>query len=111
MSSEFVGLPRGAGSGPHVPWTSSIALSRFVWAVQLSVGAGSGPRLGCYRVALAAWIRKLDILASGSEGGAPASNADEAMLDWLVVFVRSNWTPREVLVCFVPRFLEISCSK
>ncbi len=25
-------------------------------------------------------------------------SADEAMLDWLVTFVRFGWTPREVMV-------------
>jgi hypothetical protein len=38
MSSDSVVLPLGAGSGPRVPWTSSVALSRFVCAVQLGVG-------------------------------------------------------------------------
>ena len=81
MSSSSVGLPDGPESGPHVPWTSSIALSRFVMTVQLGVGVGSGPRVECRRAALAVWIRKLDVSANGCESGAPASSADEAMLD------------------------------
>ena len=104
MSSEFVGLPRGAGSGPRVPWISSIALYRFVWAVQLGDGIGSDPRLECCRAALAVWIRKLEMSVNGSEGESPASSADEAMLDWLVVSVRSGWIPMEVLVWFFPFF-------
>jgi hypothetical protein len=104
MSSDSIGLPRGAGSGFRVPWVSSIALSRFVLAVHLGVGVGSGPLLECCRAALAVWIRKLNISACGSEGGAPASSADKAMLDWLVLSGRSGWTPKEVLVWFFPFF-------
>ena len=107
MSSNYVDLPLVAGSGPRVTWAYSIALSRFVWAVQLGAGVGSGPRVECCRAALAVWIRKLDISASGSEGGAPASSAAEAMLDWLVVFVRSGWTPKEVMLWFCPVFWDL----
>jgi hypothetical protein len=42
LSSDFGVLPLGVGSSPRVPWTSSVALSRFVWAVQLEVVSGSG---------------------------------------------------------------------
>jgi hypothetical protein len=90
MSSGSVDLPLGAWSSPRAPRTFSIALSRFVWAVQLDAGVGIGPRLECCRVALAVWIRNLDISAIGSEGGAPASSSDEAILDWLVVSVLSG---------------------
>ncbi len=107
MPSDSGGLPRGAGSGPRVPWTSSITLSRFVWAVQLGASIGSGPRLECYHAALAVFIRKLDVSANGSESGAPASSADEAMLDWLVVCVRSGLTPREVLVWLTSVFGDL----
>ncbi len=90
MSSDSIVLPLGDGSGPRVPWTSLVALHRFVWAIQLGVGLGSGSRLECCRVALAVWLRKLDISVNGSESGAPVSSADEEMLDRLVVSVRSD---------------------
>ncbi len=104
MSSDYVDLPHGAGSGPRVPWTSSIALSRFVWAVHLGSGVCSGPRLECSRAALSVWKRKMDISANECETGAPAPRADEALLDCLVVSVRRGWTPMEVLVWFFPVF-------
>ncbi len=68
---------------------------------------GIGPRVECCRAALAVWIRKLEVSAIGSESGAPASSADEAMLDWLVVFERCGWTPREVLAWFFPAFGDL----
>ena len=104
MSSASIGLPDGAGSGPRISWTSSIALSRFVWAVQLGVSLGNGSRVECCRGALAVWIRKLDISVDGIENGAPASSVDEAMLDRRVVSFRCGWTPKEVLVCFFSGF-------
>jgi hypothetical protein len=88
MSSAFVGLPDGPKNVRRVPWTSWIALPRFVWTVRLGVGVGIGPRAECMRAALAVWARKLDVSADGSDTGALASSADEAMLDLLVEFVR-----------------------
>ena len=104
MASESVFLPCVAGSCPRCPWTSSISLHRFVWALHLDAGLGSSPRLECRRAALAVWLHKLDISVNGSESGAPASSPDEEMLDWLVVSVRSGWTPRAVMTCFFPVF-------
>ena len=98
MSSDSGELPAGAVEGFRVPWTSSIALSRFVWAVQHGVGAGSGPRLECNRVVLSVWIRKLEISTLEGEGGASSLSADEAMLDLLVVSVRSGRIPKKVLI-------------
>ena len=104
MSSDSVVLPLGAGSGPRIPWTFLVAMHRYVWAIQLGVGLGSGPRLDCRRAALAVWLRKLDISVGGSESGAPVSSPDEEMLDWLVASVRKGWNPKEVLICFLPSF-------
>ena len=81
LSASFVGLPGGPASGRRVPWTSSIALSRFVWAIQLSDGVLSGPRMECCRTALEVMIRKFDVSTNGSESGALASSDDEAMFD------------------------------
>ena len=79
-------------------WTSSVALMRFVWAVQYGVGVGDVPRVTCSRAALAVWIRKLKVMDPRGVDVPTSPNADEAMLDRLVTFVRSGWTPREVLV-------------
>ena len=54
---------------------------------------GSGPQSDFNRTALAVWIRKLDVLAVHSGSGAPASSADEVVIDWIVAFVRCGWTP------------------
>ncbi len=86
-------------------WTSSVSLSRFVWAVHLGARAGSGPRADYSHAALAIWIRKLTVSAARAEGDSSVPNADETMLDWLVTFVRHGWTPREVLVWFFSVFL------
>ena len=34
-------------------------------------------------------------------------SVDEAMLDWLVTFVRCGWTPRKVLIWFFPVFGDL----
>ena len=104
MASDSVVLPPSAGIGPHIPWTSSVALHRFVWAIQLGVGLGSGSRLECRRAALVVWLRKLDISVSGSEIGAPVLSADEEMLDWIVAFIRNSWTPLEILIWYFQFF-------
>ncbi len=106
MSSNAF-LPPGAGRCLRVPWTSSVSLHRFVWAIQLDVGVGTGPRSDCDRAALCIWLRKLDISDSGSEGGAPASSPDEQMLDWLVASVRRGMTPKGVLQCLFPVFGDL----
>ena len=106
MSSNAL-LPPSAGSWPRVPWTSSVALHRFVWAIQLDVGVSSGPRSDCDRAALSVWLRKLDISVCGSESGTLASSSDEQMLDWLVASVRGGMTPKGVLLWFFPVFGDL----
>ncbi len=106
MSSSAL-LPPSAGSRLHVPWTSSVSLHRFVWAIQLDVSVGTGPRSNCDRAALSIWLRKLDISVSGCESGAPASSHDEQMLDWLVASVRGRVTPKGVMQWFFPVFGDI----
>ena len=93
--------------GRRVSWTSFVALSRFVWAVQYGARVGDGPRASCSRVAPAVRIRKLKVTSSRGEDFSTSPNADEIMLDWLVTSVRFGWTPREVLVCFFPVFGDI----
>ena len=100
MASEYVVLPCFAGSCPRRPRTSFVSLHRFVWALQLGVGLGSGPRLECRRAALVFWLQKLDISVTTSESEAPESSSDEEMPGWLVASVRSGWTPRVVLTWF-----------
>ena len=54
------------------------------------------------RPALALWIGGLDLCAF-REGGSPgAPSGDERMLDWIVLSVRSGWTPMEVLLWIFP---------
>ncbi len=106
MSSNAL-LPPSAGSCIRVPWTSSVSLHRFVWAIQLGVGVGTGPRSDYGRAALSVWLRKLDIFVSGSESGAPASSPDEHMLELLVAYVRGGMTPKGVLLWFVPVFGDL----
>ncbi len=81
MSFVVVVPPTGYENVRRVPWASSSPLQIFVWVVQLSVGVGSGPLMACIRAALAIWVRKLEIVVPVFENGAPASSADEAMLD------------------------------
>jgi len=88
-------------------WTTSLALTRFVWVVQHGVVVGDGLRGRCSRAALAVWIRKLHI-SSPRMGDVPTSSSvDDAMLDWLVSSVRCGWTPCEVLIWFFPVFGEL----
>jgi len=96
----YVSLSCSAESwdGRRVAWTSSVALTRFVWAVKYGDSVGDGPRVSCSRAALAVWIRKLKLVDPRGVDVPTSPSADEAMLDWLVTSVRSGWTPREVLV-------------
>ena len=98
----FVSLSCSAESWDRrrVALTSSVTLTRFVWANHYGVGVGDGPRVSCSRAALAVWIRKLKVVSPRGADVTTSSNADEAMLDWLVTSVRFGWTPREVLVWF-----------
>ncbi len=49
-------------------------------------------------------LQKLDVSAIESDGGAPTSSDNEAMLDWLVVYVCCCWTPTEGMVCYLSIF-------
>ena len=106
MCMAFVSISRPVGpwDGRRVAWTSFVALTRFVWAVQYGAGMGDGPRASFSRAAMAVWIRKLNVARSRGEGVPTSPSADEALLDWLVTPVRFGWTPREVLVCFFPDY-------
>ncbi len=108
LMSSSVSVPLSVGSLVRVPWTSSVSLHRFVWAFQLGVGVGIGLRSDCSRVALAVWLRRMDISVSRSESGAPASSHDEQMLDWLVSSVRGGSDPpQSILLCFFPIFGDL----
>ena len=106
MSSNAL-LPPSAGNCIRVPWTSSVSLHRFVWAIQLGVSVGTGTRSDCDRASLSIWLRKLDISVIGCESGAPASSPDEQLLDWLVASGRGGMTPKGVLLWFFPVFGDL----
>jgi hypothetical protein len=91
----------------QVSWTSAVSLFRFVWAVQQDSGVGSGPRSDSSRVALAVWIRKLDVIAIDSGSGAPASSTHEAMLNWFFTSLRCGCTPKDVMVWLFPVFDDL----
>ncbi len=71
------------------------------------MGVGNGSRVEFSRAALAGWVRRLDASANVSDSGAPSSIANEAMLDWLVVYVRCGWTPMEVPFWLFPTFGDL----
>ena len=81
-------------------WTSSVSLTRFVWAIQHGVVVGDGPRVRCSRAALAVWIRKVNAASPRGDEVPSSPSADESMLDLLVTSVRCGWTSREVLIWF-----------
>ena len=110
MASVSLSCSAESWDGHRVAWTSYVALTKFVRAVQYGAGVGNGPRVSCSRAALAVWIRKLKVVNPRSSDVPSSPSADEAMLDWLVTFVRFGWTPREVLVWF-SQFSGIYCSK
>ena len=109
MCMAFVSISRPAGprDGRRVAWTSYVALSGFVWAVQYGARVGDGPRVSCSRAALAVWIRKLNVTSPMGEDFPISPNADEAMLDWLVTSVRFGWTPQEVMLWFFLAFGDL----
>ena len=49
-------------------------------------------------VALAVWLGKLDLLDLGEGESPDTPSADEIMLAWIVLSVKSGWTPGEVLL-------------
>ena len=101
MSIELSAEPCARRRGS---WTSSVSLTRFVWVVHHGVVVGDGPRVSCSRASLAVWIRKLDIPSPRSDGVPISPSADEALLDWLVTYLRCGRTPREILIWFFPVF-------
>ena len=110
MASVSFISPAESWDGRRVAWTSSVALTRFVWAVQYGVGVGDRPRVSCSRATLAVWIRKLKVVNPRGADVPTSPSADEAKLVWLVTSVRFGWTPREVLVWF-SQFSAIYYSK
>jgi hypothetical protein len=65
----------------RVAWTSSVALTRIVWAVQYGARVGDGPRVSCSRAALAVWIRKFNVTSPRGEDASASHSADEAVFD------------------------------
>ena len=88
-------------------WTTSVSLTRFVWAVPYGAVVGDGPRVSCSHAALAVWIRKLSVTIPKEDDPPTSPSADEVMLDWLVTSVRSGGTPLTVVVWFFPVFGEL----
>jgi hypothetical protein len=93
--------------GRRGSWTASVALTRFVWAVQHGAVVGDGVRGSCSRAALAVWIRKLHIFSPRERDVPTSSSVDDVMLGWLVSSVRCGWTPCEVLIWVLPLFGEL----
>ncbi len=78
-----------------------------MWAVQHGVVVGDGPRGNCSRAALAVWVRWLHIASTRGDEVSSSPSAEEAMLDWLVTYVRGGLTPRDVLTWFPPVFGDL----
>ncbi len=81
MSSSPFAISAEPWDGRREYWTSSVALTRFVWAVQHGAVAGEGPRGICSRAALAVWIRKLHVASPRGDEVLSSPSVDEAMLD------------------------------
>jgi hypothetical protein len=107
MSSSAFVVSAEPGDGRRGSWTASVALTRFVWAVQHGAVVGDGPRGSCSRAALAVWIRKLHVTSPRGDEVPSSPSVDDAILDWLVSCVRCGWTPCEVLIWFFPVFGEL----
>ena len=88
-----LGFEAGRGS-----WASSNSLYRFVWAMKRSCLSHSALQADPGRAALALWIGGLDLRDFREGGSLGAPNGDERTLDWIVVSVRSGWTPMEFLL-------------
>jgi hypothetical protein len=50
------------------------------------------------------WISGLDLREFIESGSPGAPTGDERMLDWIVLSVRSGWTPKEFLLWIFPSF-------
>jgi len=110
MTSVPFDLSAEPWTGRRGSWTSSVSLTRSVWAVQHGDVVEDGSRVSFSRAALAVWIRKLSVASPRGDEVSSSPKADEAMLDWLVISVRCGWTPREVLYGF-SLYLGICYSK
>ena len=107
MRTSSAGVSDVSEVGSRGSWTDSLAITRFVWAVQHGAVVGDGVRGSCSRAALAVWIRKLQISSPRGGDVSISSSVDDVMLDWLVSSVRCGWTPIEVLTWFFPVFGEL----
>ena len=107
MTSVPFALSAESWAGRRGSWTSSVSLTRVVWAVHHGDVVGDGPRGSCSRAALAVWIRKLNVASPRGDYVPSSPSADEAMLDLLVSSVRCGWTPREVLIWIFPVFGDL----
>ena len=54
------------------------------------------------RAALAVWLGKLDLCDLGEGDSPDVPGADERMMNWIVLSVKSGWTPGEVLLWLFP---------
>ena len=78
MSIALSAEPRAGRRGS---WTSSVSLTRFVWAVHHGVVVGDVHLVSCGRAAMAVSIRKLNVTIPRGDEVLASPSADEAMLD------------------------------
>ena len=81
MTSVSIAFSAEPWAGRRGSWTSSMSLTRFVWAVKHGVVVGDGPRVSCSRAAMAVWIRRLNVTSPRGDEVPASPSADEATLD------------------------------
>ncbi len=103
-SASGLPLPVFVSEAGRGSWAARNSLYRLVWAVKRSCLSWSALHAIPGWAALALWLGGLDLrdFREGESPGAPTG--DERMLDWIVLSVRSGWTPREVLLWIFPSF-------
>ena len=105
--SSAEGLPRLPVHVAEVDrgsWPSISSLYRFVWAVKRCCLSSSVFQSVSGRYALAMWLGGLDLRDFGEGESLNAPIGDERMLGWIVLSVKSIWTPTEVLLWIFPSF-------
>jgi len=84
-------------------WTTCASLHKFAWDVRRCGMSSSALQVVPSRAAVSVCLSKLEIRV-GEEGSSVAPIADKGMLVWLVFWVESGWTPREVSLLILPSF-------
>jgi hypothetical protein len=103
-SAGGLSLPVHVAKSDQGSWTSGVSLYKVIWAVKRCCMSSSVLHAVPGRAALAMRLGGLDLRDLGEGGSLGAPSGDERIQDWIVLSVRSGWTPNKVLLWVFPCF-------